>query len=717
MELDWTLLENGQRLQREKGARDAAKLLAAGDMTATQTVQEHMIALLTHDTWEGRHGGLLLLQEYLLWQEHSKQAPTDCSQWVDSCLKLLIDKEVRVRATSGELVALLCRLGGTELYDSNVAGPLLSSIESNMTLERDGQAFLDDDEATKRLAAKLLAGEVANDQRKKGYGNKASRASSIQSTIFHDTAGWGPLETDVTCLQQIIEKCGAQFASRLGAQSEVVELLCTAALHMNRFVRGTAFRAINGVVRSLDEADLRDAAVEHMAGEPRSQAKLLDSMAQSGDLVARLGSGLCDEWANVRMEASVALRTFLVALQTPERRECYYNELLPRMCLNRYHVAAGVANYSLETWKMTLHDKGKETVVRWLPSIVPFYVMQTRLANSEARIAAARCIGELAARVDRVAVSTYAQDLMEAVIRRLNQADAWEVKAAACNSVKDLIEAFPDRFNLSANLPQLLPSLSALLADTVWSVREVAAVTLGALAKVSEETDVAPILELCLDGLTAASKEADEREKYGKSELVDLKRERNNDVSLHSNQDTIDCCAVGDLDLDDSEQLSKLSLSAMYNQAVRHKIELRLDKWERTDGCLYLVREMAANGLWEPRLGAEKPKLCLENVFPIMAQVATLRHFLKHLTVLTTLWNVLPCIAQTIGADSFKEHLAAFVDSLAYSLRSEDDLTVAAAQTCISELARFLGHETFSDCVQRHDAASLDVFSACLVQA
>lgn len=365
---------------------------------------------------------------------------------------------------------------------------------------------------------------------------------------------------------------------------------------------------------------------------------------------------------------------------------------------------------------MILHDQGKETVVRFLPSIVPFYVMQTRLANSEARIAAARCIGELAARVDRVAVSTYAQDLMEAVIRRLNQADAWEVKAAACTSVTDLIEAFPDRFNLSANLPQLLPSLSALLADTVWSVREVAAVALAALAKVSEETYVAPILELCLDGLAAASKEADEREKYGKSELVDWKRERNNDVSLHSNQDTIDCCAVGDLDLGDSEQLSKLSLSAMYNQAVRHKIELRLDKWERTDGCLYLVREMAVNGLWEPRLGAEKPKLCLENVFPRMAQVAKMRHFMKHLTVLTTLWSVLPRIAKTVGADSFKEHLAAFVDSLAYSMTSEDDLTAAAAQACVLELARFLGRETFSECVQRHDAASLDVFSALLAQ-
>merc|ERR1712098_284049 len=101
-----------------------------------------------------------------------------------------------------------------------------------------------------------------------------------------------------------------------------------------------------------------------------------------------------------------------------------------------------------------------------------------------------------------------------------------------------------------------------------------------------------------------------------------------------------------------------------------------------------------------------------------MAKVGALRHFMKHLNLLTTLWNVLPDIVKTslIGPDSFKQHLPAFVDSLAYSMSCEDDLTVSAARTCISELTRFLGRDAFFVCVKLPDATLSDVFSACLAQ-
>merc|ERR1712232_1271375 len=133
---------------------------------------------------------------------------------------------------------------------------------------------------------------------------------------------------------------------------------------------------------------------------------------------------------------------------------------------------------------------------------------------------------------------------------------------------------------MGADFPLLVPSLSALLADTVWSVREAAAVTLGELVKQSKKDTAVSIMRLCLDGLKAASRETDEREKYGKQDLIDLKRERDNDVALHTNRDTIDCCAVGELDADDSEQLGKLSLSAIYNHAQKVKLDMKLNSWE-----------------------------------------------------------------------------------------------------------------------------------------
>lgn len=695
MEVDWTLLESSQRLQREKCARDAGKLLAAAGSEVSQSVEDRVSSLLCHDRWEGRHGGLLLLQECLRCYRESRLAPPAYAQWTDACLQLLSDKEVRVRKASGAVIALLCRLCGLKLYDEKVAKPLLESIESNMNLERDGQAFLDDDEGTKKLTEKLLAGEGA--RQLKQTSSRASRATSMQSSIFHDTAGWGTLETDMSCLQHVITSLGAEFAPLLDSEGEVLELLSTGALHMNRFVREEAFRGIEAVIQSLHAADIQRSSSDRAEAQ---REFLLDDIAQSSDIVARLGSGLCDEWGNVRMQASVAFRCFMVSLQTSDRRHRFFHELMPKFCLNRYNMADGVSSYTRETWQLIIQDRGKETVTEWLPQLIPFYIMQTRVANSEARVAAAKCIGELAARIDKASVSIYANDLFEALIPRLSRHDAWEVKEATCSAILEMVRAFPDRFNLSADIPGLLPSLSATLADKTWSVREGSALVLGELVKVSEEDVAGSVWELCLDGLKSASKEVDERKKYGKENLAEVKRERDNDFSLHANQEALDCCAVGDLDEDDSEQLGKLSLSKIYNHAQQQKLDMGLNTWERTDGCLHLVRELALSNRWNS--SSER----WEKALVLVARSSNLRQFVKHSTLLTTLWKVLPEIAKAIGAETFSEQFRGFADSLAYSLSCEDRLTVQAAKHCLLELDGCIGSDKLSECFRHQERAS-----------
>ncbi|CAK0889540.1 unnamed protein product, partial [Prorocentrum cordatum] len=674
--------------------------------------EERAVALLGNGSWEGRHGGLLLLQECLKLREQGEPCSLDCGSWLDPCLTLLSDKEIRVRTLSGEIVATLCQFGGRELYSAKVAGPLLSSIEGNLSLERDGQAFLDDDEATKALADKLMAGEAAREAKKAASkaGSRASRASSLQSTIYHDTAGWGSLETDVACLRLILERCGPELAPCVAGDGEALEVLLSCTAHLNRFVRGAAFRAIDAVVKSLQSAD----AAAGGAGGP-----LLDAAAASTDLLSRMCAGVCDEWANVRMDASVPLRSFMLALGSPERREPYLCEVLPRMCVNRYYVAAGLAAYSQKTWKLVLGAEGKEAVVRWLPSIVPFYILQTKVANSEAREASCKCIGELAARVDPAVVSPHATALFEALLPRLSRRDAWQVKLAACVAVGDLVRAFPEKFNLGAADPKLLHLLSALLADAVWSVREQAAVLLGQLVKLSGDASARAVQGLCLEGLAAASKVPDERKKYGQEDLAALKRERDNDATLHSDQEAIDCCAVGDLDQEDSEQLTepgKLNLSAVYMQAREEQEALGLDSWERTDGCLYLARELAHCAAWRPRAseGGGAAGACLEELVAHLARAAALRHFVKHLVLLATLWGVLPEIAEAVGAESFRPHLAEFAGALAYSVSCQEGLAADAARRCVCRLGSLLGRQAFSPPALGLDTACADALLACL---
>lgn len=58
------------------------------------------------------------------------------------------------------------------------------------------------------------------------------------------------------------------------------------------------------------------------------------------------------------------------------------------MCLNRYYVAEGVRNYSLESWKMIADDKGIELVITNLKDICEFYISQCLADNHAVREAA-----------------------------------------------------------------------------------------------------------------------------------------------------------------------------------------------------------------------------------------------------------------------------------------------------------------------------------------
>jgi len=73
-------------------------------------------------------------------------------------------------------------------------------------------------------------------------------------------------------------------------------------------------------------------------------------------LVAR---GLGDNWSQVRYASSLCARSFFLAIKGCEDQSVYapFNEaLVPRMCLNRYYVAEGVRNYSIETWRQVFGE-------------------------------------------------------------------------------------------------------------------------------------------------------------------------------------------------------------------------------------------------------------------------------------------------------------------------------------------------------------------------
>lgn len=97
-----------------------------------------------------------------------------------------------------------------------------------------------------------------------------------------------------------------------------------------------------------------------------ADCELQDPITPFGrEVSAHLAEGLADNWSQVRLAASVATRSFLLAL--PEDvRFLFYPQLLPRMCLNRYYAADGVRMYSQETWRQVTGAAGKDLVQRYI---------------------------------------------------------------------------------------------------------------------------------------------------------------------------------------------------------------------------------------------------------------------------------------------------------------------------------------------------------------
>jgi hypothetical protein len=347
------------------------------------------------------------------------------------CLTLLADTQVVVRVAAGEALAALCQVGGVGLYATLVEEKLMASIEDNMYMERDEHI----DAADAKLQEKLLAGEAATTERaevqkelmkppsaKDDITSLLSSVASSKSSVFHDTAGWKSLETDVKALQNIIDACQASFAPKL--TTEVLDLICACAVHTNRFVRGISFKILCSVF---------DCA---------SAASTLGQVAAESDVVTRLASGISDDWSEVRMDASIAVRHFLNKL-TPEARVEYYDLLLPGMCINRYYIAEGVRIYSQISWRQFAGEGGTKLVVQFLPNIVPYYIAHTKVHNHEMREAACHCIGELMAKIDAAAVGPHVEGMLDALVAVL-KGSTWPVRIAAATATTRAMETFPD---------------------------------------------------------------------------------------------------------------------------------------------------------------------------------------------------------------------------------------------------------------------------------
>ena len=366
-----------------------------------------------------------------------------------ACLSHLEDPEVRVRLGVCDLLRVLATRRGAALWD-DVRERVLTSIDEHF--DRDallrvrphpGDAPRDDNidalsEASVRSTQSYLGDLLASSYR---------AATPGTGELRHDTEGWQCLETSFLALRAVIEGCGPSFTPHV--TPELRGLVYTALVHKNRFVREAALYIVAAMADALDDEGLRNVLPE---------------------LAPQLRRGMGDNWSMVRYAACVATRS--VVQRTMDNDEVM-SVLIPPICLNRFYVAEGVRAYSQATWKMVAGDSA--LVTKHVDAVVEHYLWCSKSSNHAVREAACASVAEVLSRVD--AAEPHAPRLLRALLLCFKDA-SWPVRAAACDACGRCIAARPDACAFA--LPELYSLFEAHLSDNVPSVREDAAIALGA---------------------------------------------------------------------------------------------------------------------------------------------------------------------------------------------------------------------------------------------
>lgn len=369
-----------------------------------------------------------------------------------------------------------------------------------------------------------------------------------KTNVMHSTEGYHALDSSLKVLSSVIEGLGIQFLHNLSPQ--FMDMVYLLLVHPNRFVRETGFSICKAVIDIADEDTM---------------SRISLSMGQA------ISNGLLDQWGHVELSAARACRSFVLKLKTMKEDSIsnILPHILPTMCFMRYHIADGLRNFCIETWRQFVEDKGKTLLVKYLPDTIDLYMSLSSSDNAGLRETACLCIGEIFSKIDKSLIYPYEVDLLKIIESSLSD-ESWPVREAACLAYQSYFENYP-----SHSGEFILDRLFEALADEFLAVRQNAAGALASLAKNNLDLKDSILSTLKQSLIEVEKQEPDSHIDWSIEQTFGpiAKESRDNDPHLHSKQD-IFCCEC---------HVHKLNPCAIHKKA---------DPWRKSDGSLYLIKEL-----------------------------------------------------------------------------------------------------------------------------
>ena len=293
----------------------------------------------------------------------------------------------------------------------------------------------------------------------------------------HDAEGWKTLETSMRILQNIIEGIGTRLY--MFDLEPILKVILRSVNHLNRFVREISYLVTNAIFQT-------SAGILQKNETEEDKEIIVRFKDFCEKLVLVVSQGLGDNWSQVRYAASLCSRSLYSVISSDEALLAKYNpSLVPRMCLNRYYVAEGVRVYSIETWRLTFGEKGRQTVCDYADQICQYYISQSEADNHAVREAACHCISELCTKVcSEEAPKEVFRPHIDALLTALLDCfkdESWPVRDAACVACGFFVATFPKESE--SMFAELVEIWFAHLSDNIFSVRHHSAFALASIFK------------------------------------------------------------------------------------------------------------------------------------------------------------------------------------------------------------------------------------------
>lgn len=328
--------------------------------------------------------------------------------------------------------------------------------------------------------------------------SQPSRLGSEGSIPLDDTTGWSSLESSVVAYHELV-RCSsvANLLRILRDQDTCVLLIKDASVHQNRFIREATILFIASICEMLTVASAVQSVFATGVIEDRVVSVKFPVL-----IVDALQFGLDDNWSRIRQASCTATAAFFSALPETEKVE-YWPKLLPGVCLNRFYAADGVKTVALEAWKGLVGTRGRSLVSSFIGSFVHSYAEASQSNNHMVSEASCSAMAELLCRIETDAVLPHLNHLVQALEACIAD-NSWPVRDASCVATGSLIKHYsPAVVAISANITEkFLAVCRRHLQDSIWSLRENAAIALGDALQcestaVREQVDV--VVSSCLD--------------------------------------------------------------------------------------------------------------------------------------------------------------------------------------------------------------------------